>query len=507
MNLREWILPLSLAVVTTFLFQYFVSPYTQKGSQNQVQSGQSFVAPALENINKPLQLQVVYQSDEKMIHPQLQTITMKHASYVFSNKGAVLQNFSFPWQHGKETISSIASSENCFFVALDEQTPHMYELVRVENEPNKDAYVEYKTSFAGGSITKIFTLYQDTYKVGLDVAIEYNSNTVSPTSLRLFVAQPIMHPAITWDTLTGVVNSAGGQSLSEVDLSKDKNLQQYWAAPNAFGYASKFLIHALTKDVNASLQRGYYRKDGAGLTTAILETKVLDKSQHCAFEFFVGPKTVSAIDAVDNRFLSTLNYGWLAPISRPMLHALNYLNEKTGSYGWAIILLTLLIKILLLPFTLRGEKNMRKSLDMQKKLAYLQQKYKNDREALDRERAELIRKHGMPGMSGCLPMLLNIPVFIALNKVLSNAIELYGANFLWISNLSDKDPYYILPIITGLAMCAAPMGGGNDIKQGLSRYGIALVIASVTTYLASGLALFICVNTLLTVVQNRLQQK
>lgn len=508
MNLREWVLPLSLAVVTTFVFQYFLGPNTDKGTQQTVQSGQSFVAPSMKSVNKPLELHVEFEDDKSNVEPTLTKISTKLASYTFSNKGAVLEGFDFYWQNGTEIIGSIAASEECFLLGFEKNTPLMYELVKFEESKEKDSLVVYKAPIKGGYVYKTFVMSNDSYK--LQVKISIDSKAYEGAVTRLFVAQPVMSPAISWDTLTGIVNSSGGASISEVNIQKDKNLGQYWVAPSSFGYSSKFLVHALTQDVDHALQRSYFRKDSESLTTAILETKPLSLNKEVTFDFFVGPKTVSALDAVDSRLTGTLNYGWFAGISKPMLHLLNYLNEKTGSYGWAIILLTMLIKLLLLPFTLKGERNMRKGVDMQKKLAYLQQKYKHDRETLDRERAELIRKHGMPGITGCLPMLLNLPMFIALNKVLSNAVELFGADFLWISNLSEKDPYYILPIVTGLAMCLNPMGpatGKDDLKQGMSRYAIALVLATVTSYLSAGLTLFICVNTVLSVAQTKLQKK
>lgn len=508
MNLREWVLPLSLAVITTFVFQYFLGPKTQGGNQQTVQSGQSFVAPSLQTVNKPLNVHVDFVRDNKQVNVETKTVSTKLASYTFSNKGAVLEKFDFPWQRGTETISSLVANEECFLLGLDKDTPLMYEVVNIVEDQDSDASITYKAPFKGGFIYKTFVMNSDSYKVQLKVTLDIKDKTEQV--VRLFVAQPIMHPTISWDTLSGVVNGSGGTSITEINVKKEKSLSQYWVAPSSFGYSSKFLVHALTQDVNHSLQRAYFRKDSESLTTAILETKPLKSGEEFVYEFFVGPKTVAGLEKVDPRLTGTLNYGWFAGLSKPMLHLLNYLNEKTGSYGWAIILLTMLIKLLLLPFTLRGERNMRKGVDMQKKLAYLQQKYKNDRASLDRERAELIRKHGMPGISGCLPMLLNIPMFIALNKVLSNAIELYGANFLWISNLSEKDPYYILPIITGLAMCFNPMGpatGGNDLKQGMSRYAIALVLATVTSYLSAGLTLFICINTVLSVAQTSLQKK
>jgi len=195
----------------------------------------------------------------------------------------------------------------------------------------------------------------------------------------------------------------------------------------------------------------------------------------------------------------------LSPISHPILSFLNYLQEKVGNYGWAIILLTLLLKLLLLPFTLYTEKSMRKGVEMQKKMDYLQKKYKNDPEKLEQERLELIKKHGVPGVAGCLPLLLTLPVFIALNSVLANAIELYGASFLWITNLYAVDPYYILPMLTGLVMLATP--ADKDPKKNVMRYAMALLMATITSYWSAGLVLFILMNSATASLQANLQKR
>jgi YidC/Oxa1 family membrane protein insertase len=178
---------------------------------------------------------------------------------------------------------------------------------------------------------------------------------------------------------------------------------------------------------------------------------------------------------------------------------LKFLYSLIGNYGLAIIVLTVLVKLLLLPFTYKSEASMRQQAEVQKKLAYLQQRYKDDPEKLNQERTELIRKHGMPGLGGCLPLLLQLPLFIALSRVLYSSIELYKAPMWWIPDLSASDPYYILPI--GVAIVMLLQAATVDAKQRLSVIAMALVFGALTVNFASGLALYIFVSTLLTVVQ------
>lgn len=111
----------------------------------------------------------------------------------------------------------------------------------------------------------------------------------------------------------------------------------------------------------------------------------------------------------------------------------------------------------------------------------------------------------MPGLLGCLPLLLQVPIFIGLQRVLTNAIELYKAPFLWIPDLSARDPYYILPALVGVGM-AVQMAQTGDARQRVANILIAIVVAAVTANLSAGLTLFICVSTFLGLAQTALQK-
>jgi len=123
------------------------------------------------------------------------------------------------------------------------------------------------------------------------------------------------------------------------------------------------------------------------------------------------------------------------------------LYDLVHNYGIAIILVTLLIKLLMAPFTFRSEQGMKERAEFQRKMKYLQEKFKHDKQALASAQAELLRKNGLSGLGSCLPNLLQLPFFIVLGSVISNSIELYKAPFLWINDLSAPDPYYILPLV------------------------------------------------------------
>lgn len=509
MNIKEWIFPLTFAIAMTYCVQYYFEPKNEKQlTQQQIKSGSGFFAPSLQDVNKPLALDVLYENNNQEILESLQVITTSQASYVFSNKGAILQSFSFPWQDKQESINTILADQNCFLVALEKDTPLMYTLVNVVSDQENFAQtIEYAAECSVGTIIKKFTLYNNSYQIDLDVTVKaHHSLAANPLQARIFITQPVMQPTMSSDKITGFVNSEKGNNLTAIDLLKNDNLKKYWVMPSFFGYESKFIVHAMVKDDQNFVQRAYMKKDSSGHVAGILESRLIEESGSWKVSFFVGPKTAKAMTAVDSRLLQTLNFGWFSFVSHPLLNILNYLQEKIGNYGWAIILLTLVMKLLLLPFALYSDKSLRKGMEIQKKMDYLQKKYKNNPAQLEQERLEVIRKYGMPGIGGFLPILLQGFTFIALNSVLYNAIELYGASFLWISNLYAVDPYYILPLMFGLSMLtAAP--ASKDPQKNVLRYGLVLFMTTVMSYASAGLVLYILVNSLVDSVRTNLQKR
>jgi YidC/Oxa1 family membrane protein insertase len=162
-----------------------------------------------------------------------------------------------------------------------------------------------------------------------------------------------------------------------------------------------------------------------------------------------------------------------------------------------------LIKLVLLPFSLKGEQSMKKQREFQKKIAYLQQKHKANPELLNEERNELMRKQGVGGMiGGCLPILLQIPIFFALNKVLSSSFELYQAPMLWIPDLSATDPYYILPVLVAIVMVLNAIIS-SDSQQMITGLVMALVFGAISASFSAGLALYLGTSVLAGIIQTK----
>jgi len=174
---------------------------------------------------------------------------------------------------------------------------------------------------------------------------------------------------------------------------------------------------------------------------------------------FFGPKDFDVLAAVDRTLVKTIHFGVLDFLAVPLLRALKWINSSIGNYGWSIILLTVLINLLMFPLRHKSVVSMRKMQELQPQVKAIQDRYAKykatdpERQKMNQEMMALYREKGVNPASGCLPMLLTMPVLFAFYSLLSVAIEMRGAPFaLWIQDLSQHDPYYVTPLIMGATM-------------------------------------------------------
>lgn len=222
------------------------------------------------------------------------------------------------------------------------------------------------------------------------------------------------------------------------------------------------------------------------------------------YKFFAAPKEYDYLKKFGYGLEHIVDFGFFSIIARPLFWFLKLLYSFTGNYGVAIIILTILVRIPFIPVVNRGQKSMQKLSELQPKLMKLKEQYKNDPQRLQKEMMELYKKYKINPMSGCLPILLQIPVFFALYKILTIAIELRQAPFvLWITDLSAKDPYYVLPILMGVTMLIQQKMTPSTADP--TQQKIMLLMPVVFTFLflnfPSGLVLYWLVNNIFGIAQ------
>ncbi len=191
---------------------------------------------------------------------------------------------------------------------------------------------------------------------------------------------------------------------------------------------------------------------------------------------------------------------WLQSVSRAILWILVAIHQQVSNWGLAIIFFSALMKVLFFPLTYSGMKSMKRMQMLQPKLKKIQEKYKGDQAKISQETMALYREHRVNPFSGCLPLLIQMPIFFALYQVLVNTIELRQAPFmLWLADLSVKDPYYVLPILMGIAMFIQQKLTNVDPKQRMMVYIMPVFMAVIFMNMPAGLNLYWLTNNVLSI--------
>jgi YidC/Oxa1 family membrane protein insertase len=243
---------------------------------------------------------------------------------------------------------------------------------------------------------------------------------------------------------------------------------------------------------------------------------------------YSGPKDLNALAKVGHHLQRTVDLGWFSVVAEPMLRLLKIFHSMTGNYGLDIILLTVLVKLVTVPLTQKSFKSMQEMQKLQPQMKKLQEKYADDRNALNKEVMELYRRHNVNPLGGCLPMVIQMPIFIGLYNALLSAVELRHASFLlWINDLSAPDrippvPHPPLAMVAGteirIPVLTLLMGVSMLIQQRMTpqtgdptqqRMMMFMPVVFTVMFInfPSGLALYWLVNNVLTIAQQLLMQR
>ena len=219
---------------------------------------------------------------------------------------------------------------------------------------------------------------------------------------------------------------------------------------------------------------------------------------------FAGPKLQNKLAELAPGLDLTVDYGWLWFISQPLFWVLDFLHEWIGNWGWAIIILTILIKLAFFQLSATSYKSMANMRRLQPRLVTLKERYGDDRARLNQAMMEMYKKEKINPLGGCLPIVVQIPVFIALYWVLLESVELRQADFIfWITDLSTPDPYFVLPLVMGVTMLVQHFLNPAPIDPVQQKVMLALPIVFTVffAFFPSGLVLYWTVNNILSVAQ------
>ncbi len=235
--------------------------------------------------------------------------------------------------------------------------------------------------------------------------------------------------------------------------------------------------------------------------------KTIESGQSHDFEatLFIGPKLQKLLPTVAQGLELTVDYGIFTVIAKPLFAVLSFIYSFVLNWGWSIVILTILIKLAFFKLTESQYKSMARMRKLQPRIQTLKERYKGNRQRFNEEMMKLYQKEKVNPLGGCLPMLVQIPVFIALYWVLLESVELRQAPFiLWLQDLSSPDPYYILPAINAAAMYMtqrlSPTPGMDPMQQKIMKF-MPLAFSFMFAFFQSGLVLYWAVNSSLSLLQ------
>jgi YidC/Oxa1 family membrane protein insertase len=263
-----------------------------------------------------------------------------------------------------------------------------------------------------------------------------------------------------------------------------------------------------------------------GIQTALIypaQTITANSSVERQITFYAGPKEYRALALIGEEFNNkadlVMQFGFFGFFAKGLLLTMNWLHDVTTlSYGWVIVLITIIIKVVFWPLTAASTRSMKRMQALAPELKALKEKYKDDQQKFVQKQWEVYKKNHVNPMSGCLPMLIQTPVFIGFFTMIRSAIELRGAHWLWVADLSKPDtlfmipgidfPFNLLPLLMGASMLwqshlTPPSPGMDPAQQKMMRYMPLIFLVFLYNY-SAGLALYWTVNNLLTVVQTKL---
>lgn len=496
------ILAIVLCLAVILIWQYlFVPPPVQKPQKTTrepaVEQPQEIPAQAPSPlVTQPLQAQPATLQEREI------TVENKLYSAVLTTRGASIKRWEIKTHKDKEGNNVVLLKKPGILPAVGIGSNIDFDFARVnfhasggsleldENNPSGTLVFEYSGN--GASIRRTYTFHANTYRVDL-----------------LDEVSGLPEYWITLGSDFGIFDSTASYThvgpvlLTGTDLEelKPKNLKK---GPKIFrenlkwiAQEDKYFFSALAPTTEVQYARAWSHE-----ASPVIAFKGQPGSN--TFILFAGPKEHDRLKTLDAGLEHIINFGFFSPISRPLFWFLKWLYKYIGNYGWAIVVLTIVTRIPFIPLVNKGQKSMKKLQKVQPLMQEIRQKYKKDPQKMQKEISELYRKHKVNPLGGCLPMLVQIPVFFALYKVLLVAIELRGAPFiLWITDLSAKDPYYVLPIVMGATMLIQQKmtPSGMDPKQAKMMLLMPVVFTFMFLFFSSGLVLYWLVNNVLGILQ------
>ena len=277
------------------------------------------------------------------------------------------------------------------------------------------------------------------------------------------------------------------------------------------GMMTRYFMSALFGADQDANYRYYFKGDARAYQSGMINDGVVDAGD-MVFEnnIFIGPKSIPALEPLGVGLERAVDFGWFTVIAKPLHEVMLWLHQYVPNYGVIIILMVLALKAILFMPTQSGYRSMANMRKLQPEMAKLKDRYGDDRQKMGQEVMALYKKNKVNPLGGCLPILLQMPIFFALYKVLLISIELRQAPFYgWIQDLSVQDPYFILPVLMGISMFIQMQlnPAPTDPIQAKVMKFLPLFMTAMFLFFPAGLVLYWVTNNILSIIQQRLVMK
>ncbi|TDR23710.1 membrane protein insertase YidC [Marinicella litoralis] len=387
--------------------------------------------------------------------------------------------------------------------------------VKVENEVTEIKFIHRK---AAGTVVKTYVIDPQSYaiKVTQTLTNQSSENWNVSEYQQLMRNDPWagVDPSFTDAGRysfkgVGYFDAENGYETQDFDDLQDEITKKNLGPDSWVAMVQHYFFAAVIPTTDQSQMIAKYRAGSVHpyLAQIITNNKQVSAGATENFEstWYVGPKLQKQLPAIAKGLDLTVDYGIFTAISKPLFWVLEKIHGYVGNWGWSIVLLTVLIKLLFFKLSEAQYKSMARMRKLQPRITVLKERYKDDKQKFNQEMMGLYQKEKVNPLGGCLPILIQIPVFIALYWVLLESVELRQAPFiLWLQDLSTPDPYYILPAINAAAMIMtqrlSPTPGMDPMQAKIMKF-MPVAFSVMFAFFQSGLVLYWAVNSVLSLAQ------
>ena len=418
---------------------------------------------------------------------------------------------------GAQNVSSYFASSGFF----DEvKNSYIYpNFSEMSSAPNRDGSITYTMlgENNGLFLSKEITLAASGYEIKVEDKIN-SSNSSAGTSVVPYAVieteMPVIKDLGFFDperfTYHGPVFSTNNEKYEK--YSFDDLLDRSYAETSRGGWVAiiqhYFLTAWVPEQLNENKLQGRFTQSNKRYSVGYTGERAYLSSGSSVLSkntLYVGPKLPEQLSKIQEDLSLTVDYGFLWWLGKPMYWLLSFGNSMFNNWGFAIIFLTLVIKLMTWPLSAKAYTSMGKLRELQPKMALLQEKHGDNKQAMSQELMEMYKKEGVNPLGGCLPMLLQMPFFLAFYWVLLETVELRHSPLFWIDDLSDMDPYFILPILNAAGMYLSqkmtPTPPNADPMQAQMMKVFPLVFAFMFAWFPSGLVLYWTMNMAVQILQ------